>query len=57
MGDIWHIWYTSQVNSVFFFLHNLIGSSIWEYPALFTSKQNKMASCFVPVKKEENTFF
>ena len=34
------------------FLRNVIGSSISEYPALFTSKQNKMASSFVYVTEE-----
>ena len=38
--------YTLQFNTVNF-LHNLISSSISEYPALFTSKENKMASIFV----------
>ena len=33
-------------------MHNLIGSSILEYPALFTSEQNKMASCYVYVTEE-----
>ena len=45
-----HLAYTSQVDSVF--LHNLIGSSIWEYPALFTSEQNKMVSSYVYVTEE-----
>ena len=35
-------------------LHDLIGSSISVYPALFTSEQNKMASRFVTVT--EGTF-
>ena len=34
-------------------LYNLIGSCISEYPALFTSKQNKMTSSFVSVTEEE----
>ena len=34
------------------FLRNLIGSSIPEYPAPFTSEQNKMASSFVYVTEE-----
>ena len=38
------------------FLCNLIGSSISEHPAQFTSKLNKMASCFVSVAEEENCF-
>ena len=37
-------------------LHNLIGSSISEYPAIFTSEQNKMASSFVSVTEEVNCF-
>ena len=45
---------TPQVKSVF--LHNLIGSSITEYPALFTSEQNKMASSFVYVTDEQLLF-
>ena len=34
------------------FLRNLIGSSISEYPALFTPVENKMASSYVSVKEE-----
>ena len=36
-----------------YFLRNLIGSSISGYPALFTSEQNKMASSYVYVTEEE----
>ena len=38
------------------FLRNLIGSSISECPALFTSKQNKMASSYIYVTEEELFF-
>ena len=36
-------------------MRNLIGSSVSEYPAVFTFRQNKMASHFVSVT-EENFF-
>ena len=38
------------------FLRNLIDSSISEYPAPFTSEQNKMASSYVYVTEEELFF-
>ena len=38
------------------FLRNLTGSPILEYPALFTSMQNKMASLFVKVTEEDLLF-
>ena len=46
--------YTVQVDSVF--KRNLICSPVSEYPALFTSEQNKMASRFVYVTGEELFF-
>ena len=39
------------------FLHNVVGSSISEYPALFTIQQNKMSSRFVSVTGEEIVSF
>ena len=37
-------------------MRNLIGSSISEYPALFTSEQNKMATSFVYFTEKEMFF-
>ena len=45
--------YTSQVDSVF--RANLL-VRLSEYPALFTSEQNKKASSFVSVTEEGNCF-
>ena len=48
---------TIYLGGEWWFLRNLIGSAISEYPALFTSEENKMASHFASFNDDDDDNF